>query len=202
MGWELPHFWVLDGFVDVDQADIPPASTPPRKALDVDLGFTYQTGALVAEAVSLAPSDMGHYVPSAAPGHRLPHLWLREGASSRSTVDCMTSTFTVFAGRRGSWKRAVAQVEMESRVPLRTQHLPAADRDEWTSVFGITEAGGVLMRPDGHVAWRSHSGTADPVAELRSALASVLADDGVPGAARRNHEEYGAGTLTRAPAAA
>jgi predicted ATPase len=44
--------------------------------------------------------------------------------------------------------------------------------------------------------------SADPVAELRSALASVLADDGVPSGARRNHEEYGAGTLTRAPAAA
>jgi putative polyketide hydroxylase len=192
----------LDGFLDVDQADVPPTSTPLRKALDVDLGFTYQKGALVAERVSVAPSDTGDYIPSAAPGRRLPHLWLREGASARSTVDCMTSAFIVFAGRRSSWKRAVAQVATASRVPLQTQHLPAAGGDEWTSLFGITDSGCVLMRPDGHVAWRSHSGAADPVAELRSALASALADDDVPGADRRNHEEYGAGTLTRAPAAA
>ena len=149
----------------------------------------------MTEPVSAAPSDTGDYTPSAAPGHRLPHLWLREGASSRSTVDCMTSAFTVFAGRRRSWKRAVAQVT-SWRVPLRTQFLPAAGGDEWTSLFGITDSGCVLMRPDGHVAQRSHSGTANPVAELRSALATALADDGAPSAAQRNHEEYGAATLT------
>src|SRR5713226_1798116 len=192
----------LDGLIDVDQADVPPVSTTPRKALDVDLGFTYQAGALVAEPVSVAPSDTGDYIPSASPGHRLPHLWLRKGASSRSTVDCMTSAFTVFAGRRSSWKRAVAQVATSSRVPLRTQLLPPAGGNEWTSVFGITDSGCVLMRPDGHVAWRSHSGGADPVAELRSALASVLADDRVSGASRRNHEEDGGGTLRRTPSAA
>jgi putative polyketide hydroxylase len=192
----------LDGFLDVDQADASPVSTTPRKALDVDLGFTYQAGALVAEPVSVAPSDTDDYIPSAAPGHRLPHLWLRDGASSRSTVDCMTSAFTVFAGRCSSWKRAVAKVATASRVPLRAQHLPAAGVDEWTSLFGISDSGCVLMRPDGHVAWRSPSEAADPVAELRSVLASVLANDGVPGAAGRNHEDYGAGTLTGAPAVA
>jgi 2-polyprenyl-6-methoxyphenol hydroxylase-like FAD-dependent oxidoreductase len=192
----------LDGLIEVQLADVPPASTPLRTALDVDLGFAYQTGALVAEPVSLAPSDTGDYIPSAAPGHRLPHLWLREGASSFSTMDCMTSAFTVFAGRRSSWKRAVAQVATASRVPLRTQHLPAAGGDTWTSLLGITDSGCVLMRPDGHVAWRSHSGAANPVAELRSALAMVLARDDAPGAARRNHEEYGAATPTQAPAPA
>lgn len=192
----------LDCLLDIEHADSPRVSTTPRKALDVDLGFTYQTGALVAEPVSVAPSDTGDYIPSATPGHRLPHLWLRNAASSRSTVDCMASVFTVFAGQRSNWKRAVAQVATGSRVPLRTEHLPAARSDEWTSLFGITDAGCVLVRPDGHVAWRSRSGAADPVAELRSALASVLGDHGVPGAARRSHEEYGAGIPTQAPAAA
>ncbi len=192
----------LDGFIDVNQAAVPPASTPVRTALDVDLGFTYPTGALVAEPVCVAPSDTGDYIPSAAPGHRVPHLWLREGASLLSTMDCMTSAFTVFAGRRSSWKRAVAQMATASRVPLRTQHLPAAGGDKWTSLLGITDSGCVLMRPDGHVAWRSHSEAVNPVAELRSALATVLAGDSASGAARRNHEEYGAATLTQAPAPA
>ncbi|HEX9034554.1 MAG TPA: FAD-dependent monooxygenase [Streptosporangiaceae bacterium] len=196
----------LDGFLDVDRADSPPVSATPRTALDVDLGFTYQAGALIAEPVSAERSDTGDYIPSAAPGHRLPHLWLCEGASSRSTVDCMTSAFTLFAGRRSGWKRAVAQVATASRVPLRTEHLPAGSGDKWTSLFGITGSGCVLMRPDGHVAWRSRSGSGDPVAALRSALASALADDhatACPSAqSPRNHEEYGAGTLTRDPAVA
>ena len=192
----------LDGILDLDQADASPVSATPRKALDVDLGFVYQAGALVTEPVSVAPSDTGDYIPSASPGHRLPHLWLRQGASSRSTVDCMMSAFTVFAGRRSRWQRAVAQVATSSRVPLRMQFLPESGGDEWTSLFGITDSGCVLMRPDGCVAWRSHSGGADPVANLRSALTSVLADDGVSAAAGRNHEEYGGGTLTRTPPAA
>ncbi len=192
----------LDGFIDIHQADVPPASTPLRTALDVDLGFTYSTGALVAERVSVAPSDTGDYIPCAAPGHRLPHLWLRESGSSLSTMDCMTSAFTVFAGRRTSWKRAVAQVVTASQVPMRTQRLPAGSGDTWTSLLGIADSGCVLMRPDGHVAWRSLSGAANPVAELRSALATVLAVDGAAGAARPSHEEYGAATLTQAPALA
>ena len=192
----------LDGFIDIHQADVPPASTPLRTALDVDLGFTYSTGALVAERVSVAPSDTGDYIPCAAPGHRLPHLWLRESGSSLSTMDCMTSAFTVFAGRRTSWKRAVAQVVTASQVPMRTQRLPAGSGDTWTSLLGIADSGCVLMRPDGHVAWRSLSGAANPVAELRSALATVLAVEGAAGAARPSHEEYGAATLTQAPALA
>ena len=114
----------------------------------------------------------------------------------------MTSALTVFAGRRSSWKRAVAQVATTSSVPLRTQLLPAVGGDEWTSLLGITDSGCVLMRPDGCVAWRSYSAGADPVAELRSALASVLANDGGSGAAQHNHEEYGGVTLTRTTSAA
>ena len=193
----------LDGFLDVDEADdSPPLTTTPRTALDVDLGITYEAGALVAESVSAAPSDTGDYVPSATPGHRVPHLWLGNGASSLSTVDCMTSAFTVFAGRRGSWSRAVARLSTEVRVPLRTQRLPECGIDEWTSLLGITESGCVLMRPDGHVAWRSRADAADPAAELRSALASVLSDDGVPSATQRNNDEYCTATLTRTPVAA
>jgi putative polyketide hydroxylase len=35
--------------------------------------------------------------------------------------------------------------------------------------------GAVLIRPDGYVAWRSPSMTADPMATLRTALAAILA---------------------------
>src|SRR5260370_28630616 len=93
----------------------------------------------------------------------------------------MQVALPVFAGRRSSWKRGVDHVARSSRVPLRTQFLPTAGEDEWTSLFGITDSGCVLMRPDGYVTWRSHSGGTDPVAELRSALAALLADDGISG---------------------
>jgi hypothetical protein len=35
----------------------------------------------------------------------------------------------------------------------------------------------VLVRPDGHIAWRAHGGADDPVGTLRDVLTRVLARD-------------------------
>ena len=48
------------------------------------------------------------------------------------------------------------------------------DLGGFTSAYGVQRDGAVLVRPDGHVAWRSHSA---PVtgAEVESALKQILA---------------------------
>jgi putative polyketide hydroxylase len=186
---ELLNGGLLDGFLDIDGEHLPQMATPPRTPVEVDLGFTYETGALVADDVA-APALTGDYAPAAAPGHRLPHLWLGDGGSQRSTVDCIGSTFTLFAGRNaGGWQRAVAQVARTSCIPLRIENLASSGSDRWTSLFGITESGCVLMRPDGHVAWRSSYGAVDSVRELGAALARVLAADHAAVAALDDHSE-------------
>jgi 2,4-dichlorophenol 6-monooxygenase len=45
---------------------------------------------------------------------------------------------------------------------------------DWSRLSGVDEDGAVLVRPDKHVAWRSHALAADPEAELMSVLTSVL----------------------------
>ena len=40
----------------------------------------------------------------------------------------------------------------------------------WHQVYGIDTDGAVLVRPDGHVAWRSRSGVANPAEVLRKAI--------------------------------
>jgi hypothetical protein len=44
----------------------------------------------------------------------------------------------------------------------------------WHDAYGVDADGAVLVRPDGHVAWRSRSGASNPAAVLRTALDCVF----------------------------
>jgi hypothetical protein len=44
----------------------------------------------------------------------------------------------------------------------------------WTSLYGIQEIGAVLIRPDGHVAWRRAEAIPFPEVELRRVFSTVL----------------------------
>jgi 2,4-dichlorophenol 6-monooxygenase len=52
--------------------------------------------------------------------------------------------------------------------------------DDWAALREVSESGCVLVRPDLHVAWRSHDLSGDPTAALGHALDSILGrgDDG------------------------
>ena len=41
------------------------------------------------------------------------------------------------------------------------------------TIYAIDDTGAVLVRPDGHVAWRSRTGVVDPAAELQSVIHRV-----------------------------
>ena len=47
--------------------------------------------------------------------------------------------------------------------------------EDWARAREVGEDGGVLVRPDMHVAWRAAGTVDDPVAELRRVLTAVLA---------------------------
>jgi hypothetical protein len=47
----------------------------------------------------------------------------------------------------------------------------------WCSTYGIDADGAVLVRPDGHIAWRSSGAAADATATLEQVIAQVLSLD-------------------------
>jgi hypothetical protein len=47
-------------------------------------------------------------------------------------------------------------------------------QNEWPSLYGIEPDGAVLVRPDGHVAWRTQRVSADPGSDLVSVLRRIL----------------------------
>jgi 2,4-dichlorophenol 6-monooxygenase len=151
---------------------------------DLDLGYDYaRSPAVVADGTPPPAHDpVGtEYAPVARPGHRLPHAWLVRDGSRVATHHLVTSgRFLLLAGADGAvWCEAAPALAAEAGIPLDALRV-APDGDlidadgDWAELRGHDEGGAVLVRPDGHVAFRAAAVGPDPEAELRTALATAL----------------------------
>jgi 2,4-dichlorophenol 6-monooxygenase len=153
------------------------------QAHDTELGFHYDSSAVIADGTA-APerSPMGdQYEPVARPGHRLPHVWLARGAQRSSTLDLVgRGRFVLLTGPEGDlWRRAVASVAKAARIGVDVVSIGAGcDHDdlqgEWADLRGTGNDGAILVRPDGHVGWRSEGAVAHPTETLATALGAIL----------------------------
>jgi putative polyketide hydroxylase len=144
-------------------------------------GACYQSTAVVPDGTPPVAVDdpVTEYVPSARPGSRAPHVRLTRGDEQISTIDLFGPHFVLLAGRDGDpWRRA-AQGLGTSWPPLiaftvgKDGDLGDPDGD-WHDAYGVDPDGAVLVRPDGHVAWRSRSGASNPLEVLRAAFDNLL----------------------------
>ncbi len=107
------------------------------------------------------------FEPSTRPGARAPHAWLADGSS---TLDLFGDEFTLLRlGDRPPDTGPLAEAAAARRVPLR--EIAIADPE----VAALYERKLVLVRPDGHVAWRGDALPPDPagiVERMRGAGAS------------------------------
>jgi 2-polyprenyl-6-methoxyphenol hydroxylase-like FAD-dependent oxidoreductase len=140
-------------------------------------GACYRSTAVVPDGTPPVAVDdpVTEYVPSARPGSRAPHVRLKRGDEQISTIDLFGPHFVLLAGRDGdAWRRA-AQGLGTSWPPLiaftvgKDGDLSDPDGD-WHDAYGVDPDGMVLVRPDGHIAWRSRSGASNPLEVLRGAF--------------------------------
>ncbi|QEE60410.1 2,4-dichlorophenol 6-monooxygenase [Salinibacterium sp. dk2585] len=124
------------------------------------------------------------------PGAKIPHAWLVNERGVRvSTLDVTGGgRMSLVTGLSGTaWAEASARLD----VPyLRTVVIGAPEHadlyGDWNAVSEIDEAGALLVRPDGYIAWRQPAGvhdTDEAERQLTAALAAVL------GAAEGNGEK-------------
>ncbi len=118
-------------------------------------------------------------MPSARPGDRAPHVWLEHEGVRISTIDVFGPRFTLLAGRRGTaWRDAARAVASPARPEI-AAYVMGADLVEvdgaWSNAYEVDDDGAVLVRPDGHVAWRSRVGSDRPERTLEQVLERVLA---------------------------
>jgi 2-polyprenyl-6-methoxyphenol hydroxylase-like FAD-dependent oxidoreductase len=98
--------------------------------------------AIVSDGTSPPPEAMNSYTPSACPGGRPPHAWLKDG---RSLYDCFGFEWTLLCLNEASALGA---------PDLKIVHL--ADNAERDAVRETYRADYALIRPDQIVAWRGN----------------------------------------------
>jgi 2-polyprenyl-6-methoxyphenol hydroxylase-like FAD-dependent oxidoreductase len=120
----------------------------------VMLGYRYDNSPIVwPDGTPVPPDEASTYTPTARPGARAPHVWLADG---RSTLDLFGHGFTLL--RLGPNTPAAARIERaaaERGVPLASVAVAEPQ------VLAAYERRLVLVRPDGHVAWRADDEPAD-----------------------------------------
>jgi 2-polyprenyl-6-methoxyphenol hydroxylase-like FAD-dependent oxidoreductase len=135
------------------------------------LGFSYSSSAIVQDGTVPKPLQARHYTPSDRPGGRFPHLWI-DLARTHSSLDWFDKEFVLVAGPLGfAWQEACEEVRLATKLPLSFRQLPSLEAG---CGFEMGMRGAVLVRPDGHVAWRKPWLPSDPVQALRLALTQVL----------------------------
>jgi 2,4-dichlorophenol 6-monooxygenase len=145
---------------------------------DIDLGYEYADNGVVSPDGSAPPprDPVGHdYRPVARPGHRLPHAWLERGEERVSTHGLLSpGRWLLLAGEAGeAWTTAGDALAAELGLELEGHRVGIGELTDvgatWSQLRGHGEEGVVLVRPDGHVAFRAHD-AADAPARLRDAL--------------------------------
>ncbi|MFI6170179.1 FAD-dependent monooxygenase [Nocardia sp. NPDC051052] len=156
--------WDMSPTAGVARAAVGMAAAPV-----VQLGYRYDSAAVIDADPRLPDTEDVELVLDGTPGSRLPHLWIDEG---RSTLDLVRSEFALLAGPGGeAWVRAAQEAAARLGMPLVATVLEASD---WPGRVGITADGAVLVRPDQVIAWRAPTAGADPAETIGEVLRRVL----------------------------
>lgn len=145
----------------------------------LDLGFIYHSKAVLFENEQGISVLAGKYVPTTLPGSRAPYVKLIKNGETISTLDLFEKEYTLLIGSDGyAWQTAAKELTLKMPLQLKSYRV-ATDGDLidsenlWHNIYEITTTGAVLIRPDGHVAWRSKEMVTNPMKQLTK-LFSIL----------------------------
>jgi len=140
-GWfteAMRHEWFMNGF---------------------HLGYRYDDSPIVwPDGTPAPPLETSTYTQTARPGARAPHVALKDG---RSTLDLFGRGFTLLRlGAEAPRAEALVRAAADARVPLQVVDLVEAE------VRKAYQRALVLVRPDGHVAFRADTEPREPRAVI------------------------------------
>ena len=129
-----------------------------NESLGIEFGYRYASPIIAADDAPPAASDPVRYIATAEPGARAPSFYLDDGSA---LFDHFGRGFTLLRlGRSPPATDALAAAAGAAGVPLEIFEAPD-DR-----VREVYERDLILVRPDGHVAWRGDALPDDAAALL------------------------------------
>lgn len=112
----------------------------------LDLGFVYGS----------QYQDEENYKPSVKIGARAPHCWLLQDNEQISTLELYVSQFVlVCAPEARYWQDKFCQFPCKI-ITIGEQGEYSDKNHDFLEKYEISNQGAVLVRPDGHIAWRSN----------------------------------------------
>lgn len=133
------------------------------RCLDQEIGYVYNS--TEPPRASVFPPDQG------VAGGRLPHAWVSSHGQEVSTLDLLVPGLTLIAGPDAqAWLAAWNLNE----APGQALHIGTDLHIEEGDPLGVGQDGAILVRPDGHIAWRTRDSVGASAEALRNVLDSVL----------------------------
>jgi 2-polyprenyl-6-methoxyphenol hydroxylase-like FAD-dependent oxidoreductase len=132
-------------------------------SLNMHLGNRYLDSPIIVyeeesmEEARAEQEDAINYRPTSRPGARAPHAWMQDG---RSTLDLFGKGFVLL-----KFDPSISTVDIEQEAAAAMLPLQTMQLDE-THIAALYEYRLVLVRPDGHVAWRANVAPRSPRALL------------------------------------
>jgi 2-polyprenyl-6-methoxyphenol hydroxylase-like FAD-dependent oxidoreductase len=116
-------------------------------SIGLQLGYTYDPSPICcSDSTPSPPFEVGHYQPTTHPGARAPHAWLSPG---RSIIDHFGDGFCLVHNADGSEIAPMLEAAQSVGMPFTSLAVDSP------AIADLYERRFVLVRPDGHVAWRS-----------------------------------------------
>jgi 2-polyprenyl-6-methoxyphenol hydroxylase-like FAD-dependent oxidoreductase len=122
----------------------------------IALGYRYDSSIVIPDDTPPPHDSVMEYHQTSRPGSRAPHSWLSEG---RSTIDLFGRGFVLMrCGADAPDPSGLAAAAEQRGVPLEIVNI------DDPAIAHVYERPLVLVRPDGHVAWRASAAPPDPLA--------------------------------------
>lgn len=122
----------------------------------ITVGYRYDDSPIcVNDGTPVPPVTTTTYTQTSRPGARAPHAWLDE-AAGKSTIDLFGHGFVLLRfGSKPIDAGAIVEAAASVAMPLTVEDIDDA------AIAALYERKLVLVRPDGHVAWRGDEAPAD-----------------------------------------